>query len=84
MHYGAFETASCKPDCPVITYKGTNTPVVSTADSRGTFSELDIAEINIRYPCDMSLDKTDETTTLLADKLETIRMQKIQVSRNIN
>ena len=82
MHYSAYATASCWPDCPVITYKGTNTPVVTTYHSRGTFSETDIAEINMRYPCDMSLDDTsdDETTTTLVEELETIRMENKQVS----
>jgi hypothetical protein len=82
MHYSAYATASCWPDCPVITYKGTNTPVVTTYHSRGTFSETDIAEINMRYPCDMSQDDTsdDETTTTLVDELETIRMENKQVS----
>ena len=82
MHYSAYATASCWPDCPVITYKGTNTPVVTTYHSRGTFSETDIAEINMRYPCDMSLDDTsdDETTTTLIEELETIRMENKQVS----
>lgn len=82
MHYSAYATASCWPDCPVITYKGTNTPVVTTYHSRGTFSATDIAEINMRYPCDMSQDDTseDETTSTLVEELETIRMENKQVS----
>ena len=86
MHYSAYATASCWPDCPVITYKGTNTPVVTTYHSRGTFSATDIAEINMRYPCDMSQDDTseDETTSTLVEELETIRMENKQVSKRIS
>ena len=43
MHYSAYATASCWPDCPVITYKDTDTPVET--NDLGTFSAIDIQEV---------------------------------------
>ena len=51
MHYSAWATSTGEP---VITYKGTMDPVVTSSSSR--FSPTDIAEINIRYPCNMDAE----------------------------
>ena len=42
MHYPAFATSNCI-DCPVITYKDTDTPVET--NDLGTFSAIDIQEV---------------------------------------
>ena len=67
MHYSAYASAKSWGN-PVITYAGTMDPVETTYHIRGTFSETDIAEINLRYPCQLIDSEVNEKRQEIEDK----------------